>query len=120
MSASENAVALLPDNQGAGAQGQLSVEEQLEDIRNQQGKLLALVTSVLDRLRDGEPAINGKELRGDYLTEQQIAEICGVHPRTVFEWRNEESLPFIKKRKKFVRIRRADLEDWLMDGRTVL
>ncbi len=50
----------------------------------------------------------------EYLTDTTAAEyIGGVKSRAVREWRTRRGLPFIRITAKVIRIRRADLDNWL-------
>ena len=60
------------------------------------------------------PEITIREL----LTDQEVAEyIGGITARTVREWRAKRGLPFIRLTNKVIRVRRADLDGWLVKQR---
>lgn len=49
----------------------------------------------------------------EYLTTEQAAEVLGLRPQSLFQWRRERTgPPFIQTSSKFVRYRRADLDAW--------
>lgn len=47
------------------------------------------------------------------MTEDEVAAMLRVEPRTVRLWRQTRGLPFIRLSRKVVRFRRADVEAWL-------
>jgi excisionase family DNA binding protein len=50
----------------------------------------------------------------DLLTEEETGAILKVSPRTIRLWRRTRGLPHTKITTKVVRIRRADLEGWML------
>ncbi|HOC58075.1 MAG TPA: helix-turn-helix domain-containing protein [Verrucomicrobiota bacterium] len=46
--------------------------------------------------------------------------IGGVTPRTIRNWRTHRGLPFIRITGKVIRIRRADLDEWLARHRVAM
>jgi excisionase family DNA binding protein len=56
------------------------------------------------------PKINSTEL---FDEDSAAAYIGGIKVRTIRAWRANRGLPFIRITAKTIRIRRADLDDWL-------
>jgi excisionase family DNA binding protein len=51
---------------------------------------------------------------GDILTDVTAAAyVGGIEPRTIRDWRTRRGLPSIRITSKVIRIRRADLDNWL-------
>jgi excisionase family DNA binding protein len=50
---------------------------------------------------------------GDILTDEQVANLLNITPRTLRLWRTTRGLPHIKLTSKVVRYRRADIDTWL-------
>ena len=48
------------------------------------------------------------------------AYIGGVTPRTIRNWRTHRGLPFIRITARTIRIRRADLDEWLARRRVAM
>jgi hypothetical protein len=61
-----------------------------------------------------------QHLPGDLLTDEQLALLLGVEPRTLRLWRNTRGLPHIKVTSKVIRYRRSDVDSWLDHQRTVI
>jgi excisionase family DNA binding protein len=54
---------------------------------------------------------------GDYLSENEAAEILSVEGRTIRNWMNERGLPHFRITSKVVRIKRTDLVRWIESHR---
>jgi len=59
------------------------------------------------------PTNGGQNPAAELLTDETAADIIGVEPRTVRDWRMRLGLPFVRITPKVVRIRRADLDKWI-------
>jgi len=59
------------------------------------------------RVRDEKPLL---------LTAKDIAALCGVSVRTVWEWRAAGRLPAPIRLGRLIRWRRKDIEDWIEAG----
>jgi excisionase family DNA binding protein len=46
------------------------------------------------------------------LTPQQIADVLGVQPSTIYQWTHQGFIPHVKVG-RFVRFREADITQWL-------
>jgi len=46
------------------------------------------------------------------LTPQEIAEVLGVQPSTIYQWTHQGYIPYIKIG-KFVRFKEKDVEKWV-------
>jgi len=46
------------------------------------------------------------------LTPQEIAEVLGVQPSTIYQWTHQGYIPHVKLG-KFVRFKEKDVEGWL-------
>jgi len=46
--------------------------------------------------------------------------VGGIESRTIRDWRTKRGLPFLKLTAKVVRIRRADLDQWLANHRVAI
>jgi len=58
--------------------------------------------------------VNRDELRGEYLTPNDVAEMLGVSVKTLASWRSTKRypLPFVRVG-RCIRYRRTDLEEFL-------
>ena len=56
----------------------------------------------------------------ELLDDNAAAEYIGVEPRTIRSWRTHRGLPFIRITGKVIRIRRADLDEWLTRHRVAM
>lgn len=56
----------------------------------------------------------------DLLTEEDVATLLSVKPRTVRLWRSKAGLPHLKLTAKVVRVRRSDLDRWLDQHRLAI
>jgi hypothetical protein len=56
---------------------------------------------------------------GDILTEEQVAQMLNVEPRTCRDWRRR-GLPFLKITPRSIRYRLSDVQSWLDRRRTVI
>ena len=52
--------------------------------------------------------------------ESAAAYIGGITARTIRSWRTHRGLPFIRITNKVIRIRRADLDEWLARHRVAM
>jgi len=46
------------------------------------------------------------------LTPQEIAEVLGVQPSTIYQWTHQRYIPYVKLG-KFVRFREKDVKKWV-------
>jgi len=46
------------------------------------------------------------------LTPQEIAEVLGVQPSTIYQWTHQGYIPHVKIG-KFVRFKEKDVEEWI-------
>lgn len=53
------------------------------------------------------------ETESDILTEDEVAKILGIEPRTVRAWRKRRGLPHYKVTSKVIRFSRSDIAGWL-------
>ena len=53
-----------------------------------------------------------------YYTQEEVANIVGVHPKTVETWRREGKLPFVSLGPGTIRISRRDLLEVMRKMRT--
>jgi excisionase family DNA binding protein len=56
----------------------------------------------------------------DLLTEQQIAALLNIEPRTLRLWRQTRGLPHLKLTSKIIRYRRTDVDAWLDNHRVAI
>ena len=57
-------------------------------------------------------AVNGSRL----LTPEDVAEVTGLSPETLAQWRSQRrGIPFLKISRNCVRYRQHDLDIWLAD-----
>jgi DNA-binding transcriptional MerR regulator len=56
----------------------------------------------------------------DLLTDNELAPMLSVEPRTLRLWRNTRGLPFIRITSKVIRYRRTDVNAWMDRQRTVI
>ena len=56
----------------------------------------------------------------DIDDESAAAYIGGITARTIRSWRTYRGLPFIRITNKVIRIRRADLDEWLARHRVAM
>ncbi|MCX6929463.1 MAG: helix-turn-helix domain-containing protein [Verrucomicrobia bacterium] len=61
--------------------------------------------------------MNSTELFGE---DSAAAYIGGIKARTIRAWRANHGLPFIRITSKTIRIRRADLDEWLARHRVAI
>ena len=64
--------------------------------------------------------MNSKTCPAEILDDNSAAVYIGVEPRTVRSWRTHRGLPFIRITGKVIRIRRADLDEWLARHRVAM
>lgn len=57
---------------------------------------------------------------GEILDDEGLANVLGVEPRTLREWRNRRGLPHVKISARVIRYRRRDVLAWLDRQRVVL
>jgi excisionase family DNA binding protein len=55
---------------------------------------------------------------GRLLKVNEVAEMIGVSPKTVYGWVYQRAIPFVKPSRTTLRFRRNDIEAWL-DERSV-
>jgi len=48
------------------------------------------------------------------LTKDEVAEMLGVKPSTIYQWTHEGFIPYVKI-KNLVRFRQNDIDKWLED-----
>lgn len=70
-------------------------------------------------LKKGEGQLMNKEIKGEpnLMSIQQTAEYLGLSVGTIYQWRSQHKIPYIKVGRK-VRFRKEQLEQWLAE-RTV-
>ena len=56
----------------------------------------------------------------ELLSDPQAGRYLGVQPRTLRLWRRTRALPHLKLTAKCIRYRKADLDGWLDNTRTVI
>ena len=48
------------------------------------------------------------------LTKDEVAEMLGVKPSTIYQWTHEGFIPYVKI-KNLVRFRQSDIDKWIED-----
>jgi len=49
----------------------------------------------------------------ELFTANELSELLGISPRTVFAWKKERGLPFVKLGPRLIRYDFDSIEDWL-------
>jgi len=77
-------------------------------------------TTSLQAAPANRPIVSNTSSREIFDDDSAAAYIGGITARTIRNWRSHRGLPFIRITSKVIRIRRADLDEWLARHRVAM